>query len=77
MPHPKPGQFDHDVSQAVACLGKTLLAVDRAAAPRGRHQTGVGGYLTPVGKAPVETFKIKHRHNLRADRLEPREQCTV
>jgi hypothetical protein len=71
----QPGQLDHDVAEApVAGLGDALLAINRPAAPRGRHQPRIGGHLTSVGKAPVETFKIEHRGNLRADRLEPREQ---
>src|ERR1700753_1025074 len=75
MPHPQPSQLDHNVAQApVAGLGDTLLAIDRPAAPRGRHQPRVSGHLTAVGKAPVETFKIENRGNLRADRLEAREQ---
>src|SRR6266581_406477 len=73
MPHPQPGQLDHDVAQApVAGLGDALLAINRPASPWGRHQPRISGHLTSVGKAPVETFKIKHRGNLRADRLEPR-----
>ena len=51
-----------------------MLAINRATAPRGRHQPSIGGHLTSVGKASIETFKIKHRGNLRADRLEPGEQ---
>src|ERR1700749_3290008 len=71
MPNPQPGQLDHDVAQApVAGLGDPLLAIDRPAAPRGRHQPRVSGHLTAVGKAPVETLKIENRGNLRADRLE-------
>src|ERR1700755_1564180 len=42
MTQPKPGEFDHDVPQAViACLGDALVPVGPAALPRARRQSGV------------------------------------
>src|SRR3954470_8977254 len=75
VPHPQPGQLDHGVAQARgARLGDALLAGDLAAAPGRRRQPGVGRHLPPVGERPVEALVVEHRRDLRADRLEPREQ---
>jgi transposase len=75
MPHPQPGQFDHNMAQApVAGPGDALLTVDLAAAQWCRNQPGIGRHVTPVGKVAIQPFEIEPGRDLRPDPLEPCQQ---
>ena len=77
MPHPQPSQLDHDMAQApIAGFRDTLFPGDRAAAPRRRHQPGIGGHCPSVGKLATKALMVEHRSNLRTDRLELYEKAT-
>src|ERR1700747_3904000 len=77
MTQPKPGEFDHDVPQAViACLGNALVPVGPAALPRARRQSGVSGHLAPGGEAAEQPLEPDKRGEFAPHALELDQPCT-
>src|SRR6201985_3145734 len=74
--HPHPSKLDHCGAQTrITGLRDTLFLVDAATLPGTGSQAGIGRQLPSVLKLAEQTLKVEHGSELRANALEPHEEC--